>query len=181
MLAVQNMVHRQHFQSMYDYVRNRLKVKPIRQVTDLVWQLDANKYARLYIIFDQDKPIGWLYLCQRKGWAAWEVYQSWVFPEYRGNKYGEALYRAAIDADDLLLASGNTHSKYSQSVWKSFVKKNLFNTWAQDFKNLDSFCSVGWNEELEEIDCALPIYASTAFYDYAYHQQDVRLLATRKT
>lgn len=161
---------------MYDYVLNRMRRCVSHRVAPKVWRLDSGQRTKLYYICDDEGwPVSWLYLTQRKGWRAWEVAQIWTFPEHRGKKHAETLYKAAINGDGILLASGNLHTQYSQAMWRSFIRRRLFNVWAQDFKKLASTSSVAVTGD--ELECDLPIYINPG---YRRPKSDVRLLALRK-
>jgi len=183
MLAKSNPVTADYRKWMLDYIHNRLRYCELHEVNRLVSRIDSGKKTKIYIIFDNDdEPIAWLYLVRKNGWKAWEVMQSWCYPEHRGKGYGTKLYQAAINDDGLLLSSGNIHSKYSRAVWCSFVKKGLFNIWAQDFRNLDRTSGVEYDPDENALDCELELYDYRTSYEdffYKYRPQDVRLLATR--
>ena len=161
---------------MYDYVLNRMKVCVSEKVAPKVWKMHSGKYRRFYYICDDlGYPVSWLYLTQKRGWVAWEVAQIWTFPEHRGKGYAELLYKAAINIDGVLLASGNLHTQYSQSMWRSFIRRRLFNVWAQDFKNLSKTSTVEVDDDL--LVCDLPVYTNQGIRRL---QSDVRLLALKK-
>lgn len=185
MLAKESPVTSHYRDWVERYIYNRLSRCELHQVNSLVWRIDSGASRKIYIIFDKDDaPIAWLYLWQRKGWQAWEVMQSWCYPEHRGKGYGTKLYQAVINDDRLLLSSGNIHSKYSRAVWKSFIKKGLFNVWAQDFRDLDRVSVVEYDKDDDELVCELDLYDFRTSYEdffYKYRPQDVRLLATRRT
>lgn len=162
---------------MYEYVLNRMRSCVSEKVAPHVWRMKSGKVRRIYYICDSGGwPVSWLYLTQRRGWKAWEVTQVWTFPEHRGKGHAEMLYKAAVNSDRLLLASGNLHTQYSQALWRSFIRRRLFNIWAQDFKNLSSTSLV--DVEDDELQCDLPIYIEPAAYERP--STDVRLLALRK-
>ena len=162
---------------MLDYVTNRIKACRSVRVARDVLRIESGLYHRIYYIRDDaGKPASWLYLTRRRGWQAWEVGQIWTFPEHRGKKHAERLYKAAINNDLLLLASGNLHTQYSQAMWRSFIRRGLFNIWAQDFRNLESAAIVEVDED--RLECDLPIYLKPS--KIVGRHADVRLLATRK-
>jgi len=161
---------------MRNYVLNRMQRCISEKVTSKVWRIQSGKRSRIYYICDSDGwPISWLYLTQRKHWAAWEVVQIWTFPEFRGRGYAEKLYRTAINIDGILLASGNLHTQFSQAMWKSFISRGVFNIWAQDFKNLSKTSTV--EVENGELICSLPIYVDPGLNRPS---TDVRLIAISK-
>ncbi len=162
---------------MHGYVLNRMRSCVSEKVAPKVWRMQSGQTRRIYYICDDAGwPVSWLYLTQRKGWAAWEVAQIWTFPEHRGKGHAETLYKAAINSDGILLASGNLHTQYSQAMWRSFIRRRLFNVWAQDFKNLTSTALVDIEED--ELECELPIYIQPS--SWKRPSTDVRLLALRK-
>lgn len=176
MLVLRNAITRPYWTSMHEYVLNRMKVCVSEKVTPKVWKLQSGLYRQVYYICDANGwPASWLYLTQRKGWKAWEVAQVWTFPEHRGKGQAETLYKAAINADGILLASGNLHTQYSQAMWRSFIRRRLFNVWAQDFKDLSHTSTV--DVEDGELECGLPIYIDPGT---RRPTSDVRLLALRK-
>jgi GNAT superfamily N-acetyltransferase len=114
------------------------------------------------------RPMSWLCLWQKTNWWAYAVEQLWTFPEFRGRGHAKALYKAAIDVDTIMIASGKLHTKYSKALWESFVRKKTFNIWAHDFKDLRRWCDVYWDDEL----CSrMPLYDGPG---------DIRLVALRK-
>ena len=162
---------------MYDYVCNRITRLPSERVSPGIWRINSGKTYRIYYTVDSAGfPISWLYLSKKKGWQAWEVAQIWTFPEHRGKGIAERLYKAAINHDGILLASGNLHTQYSQAMWRSFISKKLFNIWAQDFKDLSRTSTV--EVEDEELFCDLEIYQLPRLH--RPRKTDVRLLAMRK-
>ncbi len=162
---------------MHDYVLNRMLTCVSHKVAPKVWRMDSGLYRRIYYICDEaDWPVSWLYLTQRKGWQAWEVTQIWTFPEHRGKRHAETLYKSAVNRDGVLLASGNLHTQYSQALWRSFIRRNLFNVWAQDFKHLDRVAQV--EVDGDQLECELPIYIKPS--GKSRPATDVRLLALRK-
>lgn len=164
---------------MYDYVCNRISRLQSRHVKGPVWRIDSGRHIKIYYIVDDGGyPASWLYLQQKTGWVAWEVAQVWTFPAHRGQKHAELLYKAAINTDGILLASGNLHTQYSMAMWRSFVRRGLFNVWAQDFKKLERTSVVDFDSDENAIDCALPIYEQPK--GYRRPRTDVRLLAIRK-
>jgi GNAT superfamily N-acetyltransferase len=122
------------------------------------------------------RPVAWLYLWQKPGWRAWEVMQVFVFEKLRGQGLAKKLYQAAINHDGLVMASGKSQSASSRSLWKSFVKQNMFEMFAINYKNLKERSQVFWDRDEEEIWCEMPIY----FRNTENEKRDVRLIATRK-
>jgi GNAT superfamily N-acetyltransferase len=127
---------------------------------------------RMYVLLVNESPVAWLALVRKSRWVAYEVTQVWVFPELRGLGLAQRLYKAAVNNDRLLVASGVTQSKSSRALWKSFIEKDTFKIWAQDFKNLDVHAGVEYHDD--ELHCVLPVYVKE---EHPIH--DVRLLAYR--
>lgn len=163
---------------MYSYVQGRIERCESRSVAPGVKMLHSGSSRRIYYVLDNNDPIAWLFLVRRPGWQAWEVHQIWAFPEHRGKGLAQRLYSAAINADGVFLASGNLHTQYSQALWKSFIKKRLFNIWAQDFRDLSKTSEVLYDADLDELICDLPIYKNDIVRGEP--RVDVRLLALRK-
>lgn len=164
---------------MYNYVCNRMKRLKSLKLKNKVRLINSGKSYKIYYIADKSgEPISWLYLYRKPNWKAWEVYQIWTFPEYRGKGLAQQLYKAAINEDNIILASGDLHTQFSQALWKSFLKKNLFNVWAQDFRNLDNVSQVAYNPDDANIECDLPIYVNPSSKESA--KTDVRLVAIKK-
>ena len=164
---------------MYNYVRNRISRLTSKSLKHNVKLINSGKSYKIYFVKDRvGEPIAWLYLYRKPNWKAWEVYQIWTFPEYRGQGLAQKLYKAAINEDGIILASGDLHTQYSQALWKSFVRKNLFNIWAQDFKNLSLVGAVEYDKEQDAIECSLPIYLKPSSREST--KSDVRFLATKK-
>ena len=115
---------------------------------------------------------------QRPGWTAWEVEQLWVFPAFRGKGIASTLYRAVVNQDGMLLASGKTHTKYSKALWERFIRKQTFTIWAHDFANLDKWCDVVWDEDSGEVFSRLSLYTNVGNSDKI--GKDVRLIALKK-
>ena len=134
-----------------------------------------------YAIFNSTpkgpRPIGWLMLRQKPSWVAWEVVQLWVFPLHRGEGVAKRLYKAAINTDGLLLASGKTHTKHSKALWESFIRTRAFNIWAHEVSNLKKHCSVMWDAD-EGVVSRLSLYTQAHGGDKMV--RDVRLVAQRK-
>lgn len=95
-----------------------------------------------------------------------------VHPHFRGQGLATEIYRAVVNKEQLILASGKTQSKSSRALWFSFVQKRVFNIWAHDFNNLDLKSEV-WVED-NELQSELQIYTRLAT------PRDVRLIAVRK-
>ena len=134
---------------------------------------------RYYVITMKDngnlRPIAWLYLWQKPKWKAWEVMQVFVFEKQRGKGLATKLYSAAINTDNLIVASGKTPSKYSRALWRSFVRNNNYSVFAIDYWNLKDRSQVLWNDG--ELWCMLDVYFTG---DWNYQDRDVRLIASRK-
>jgi GNAT superfamily N-acetyltransferase len=136
-----------------------------------------------YAIFDKapkgERPIAWLILKQRPGWWAWEVEQLMVFPQFRRQGLASKLYKAVINHDRCMLASGKTHTSHSKAMWESFIRQDLFNVWAHDFSDLQNFYQVCWDKESQEVVSQLSLYSPTYTRD-KISKNNVRLVAMRK-
>ena len=133
---------------------------------------------RYYVLTAKEKghlrPVAWLYLWQKPGWKAWEVMQVFVFEKLRGQGLAKKLYSAAINQDELIVASGKTHSSHSRGLWRSFVRNGNYSIYAIDYWCLSDRSQVFWNEG--ELWSTLDLYQT----DPNYQERDVRLIATRK-
>lgn len=185
MLTLRNAVTKHYSTLAYNYLCRRIVRQPSLLVARDICRIDMHSKRRrhhrdriYYTCTPNGEPIAWLWLKQRKGWRAWEVAQIWIFPEHRGKGWAHRLYQAAINSDGILLSSGDLHTQYSQALWRSFIRKKLFNIWAQDFKNLKRRAIVEYDADADELECDLEIYcrpsAPGAF------RSDVRLLALKK-
>jgi len=131
-------------------------------------------YAMLDVVNGACVPVGWIWLRRRAKWTAYEVHQTFVLKNYRGMGYAETMYKAAVNVDGVLLASGPSHTKYSAGLWRKFVRNSTFNVWAQDFKNL------GRTSQVYLEDDKLVSTSNLDIYHLPYSWQDVRLVAQRK-
>ena len=173
MLILERSVTEPYWKAHRDYINRRLSAGRWRRVGRYgVVNIQGNSEVTTYAVLRDKQPVAWLYLGKREAWHAWEVLQVWVFPEYRGEGLASKLYRAAVNGDGLLLASGETQSKSSRALWRRFIKKKMFNIWAQDFNNLESVASV--SVEDDQLDCELPVYTR----EHGPH--DIRLVAAKK-
>lgn len=173
MLILERSVTKPFWSTMHDYLERRIKAGRLRTIgrTGVVC-VEGGRCTVSYAIIVNGHPVAWLYLARRPNWTAWEVRQVWVFPELRGHGLAQRIYRAAINHDALILASGKTQSKSSRQLWQRFIEKDTFNIWAQDFNDLRQRASVVYHED--ELYCELPVY--TRHKD----KHDIRLIATRK-
>lgn len=175
MLVLRNAITRPYWAPTFAYLLKRMKVKGLVRVGG-VDRLMGGSHVRTYLIRDREgQPVSWLYLTRRPGWTAWEVSQVWTFPEHRGKGHVQRLYKAAVNHDRLLLASGNLHTQYSQALWRSFIRRKTFHIWAHDFRNLEDTSTV--DVEDDELICDLPIYTKPVV---GRPPTDVRLLALKK-
>jgi GNAT superfamily N-acetyltransferase len=118
--------------------------------------------------------IGWLCLEQKPGWQAWEIVQSFIFSDFRGQGWGKRLFTAVIELEGLLLASGYCQSRTARQLWKKLIVADRFTIWAHDFKNTDRHGPVVYDPESDALWSALPVY------DNQQGRCDVRLLATKR-
>lgn len=129
-----------------------------------------------YAVLDEGQPVAWLKLKCKPGWAAFEVKHVWVEPEYRGCGLTESIYRAAINHDGIMIASGITQTKWARALWARFVRDDIFHIWAQDLNDLDRVAPVFYDEG--EVYTSLPHLYTRDFKIYKKH--DVRLIAVKK-
>jgi hypothetical protein len=147
-----------------------------------IYLMHLRKY-RIYVIAPwvdgEYHVIGWYYLIQMNGWQAWEIYQSYIFTDYRGMGYSGQLIDTIVNKEGLLLASGPQQTKLARGLWKSLVSKDKYTIWAHDWKNLDSWAPVTYDPENDTLDCVLPIY-DVYWNNPDARRRDVRLIAIRK-
>lgn len=122
---------------------------------------------------DEGWPVAWLYFERQLGWKAWEVIQSFVPPEYRGQGIATELFEAAINVDGQIVASGKTHTSISRKMWESFIRKEMFRIWAQDFWDLNRSAQIFFEDG--ELFCPLNLY-----FRGSNQSEDIRLIAIRK-
>jgi len=143
----------------------------------VIIRIDCSKNMRAYAVCNylngELTPVGWIWLVRKSGWVSYEVQQTFVMPAYRGNRYAEKLYMAAVNTDGLLLTSGCSHTKHSSKLWARLVAKETFNIWAQDLKNLSRTSQV-YAEQGKVQGYTMDIYHPP------FQRQDVRLIAQRK-
>jgi hypothetical protein len=168
-----------YWEPVYRYLAKRWR-PTFRQIGDVTMLHGTGKGQRIYYAIFRNsrygpRPAGWLILRQRLGWWAWEVEQLWVFPAFRGQGMAKQLYKAAIDGDNLIVASGKTHTKYSKGLWESFIRKGTFNIWAHDFQNVSRWCPVIW--DAGEVYSRISLYDTGGLYDTI--NQDMRLMALK--
>ena len=173
MLIHERSVTREYASRIFKIVRRHVRGGRFEIVNHNVVRVGTSKHRRSYAILCNDLPIAWLYLWRRPGWIAWEVIQIFVLSSYRSSGYAKALYRAAIHDDNIMIASGTSHTRSSRALWESFVRDELFDVYAIDFKNLESRAQVYIEDN--ELQCSLPLYE-----EVGYETMDVRLVATRK-
>lgn len=173
MLILEKAVHAKHWMPVFEYILRRIEAGKCESVgrTGVV-RIDGGPCTRTYAITPNGQPVAWLYLSRRPQWQAWEVRQVWVFPEVRGHGLAQRCYRAAVNGDQIILASGKSQSKTSRQLWQRFIEKDTFNVWAQDFKDLKLSAPVHFEDG--ELQCDLPVY--TRLHD----KHDIRLVAIRK-
>lgn len=173
MLILEQSVTKQYWEAMADYLRRRIRSRRTRKVGRTgVIEVHGGVYSTSYVVTNHSEPIAWLYLKARPGWAAYEVHQVFVQKEYRGQGLAQKLYKAAINTDGCLVASGPSHSKYSMGLWKKFIQDQTFNIWAHDFKNVQLRCPVQYEDG--ELMCELPLYTRIP------GKHDIRLVAERR-
>lgn len=163
---------------MYDYILRRLTTQRFHRVqgTQVVHVYGADS-TRTYAVLSNEPetlglPVSWVYLWKRPGWSVWEVYQAWTFPDWRRGGLALQIYKAIINRERLLLASGKTQSKSARAFWSKLIEHKTFNIWAQDFNDLDLRSQVLFEDD--EVHCNLELYTRWRT------KQDVRLVAARK-
>jgi GNAT superfamily N-acetyltransferase len=173
-IVLEQSVTKPFWEATRDYLRRRIVLGRYRKVgrTGTI-EIPGGKYTTTYAIVVEDEPIAWLYLRSRPGWAALEVRQVFVHKDFRGQKLAQRLYKAAINTDGCLLASGPSHSKYSMGLWKKFIQKKTFNIWAHDFNNTRLHCQVEYDEN-GDLQCEFPVYTRLP------GKHDIRFVAERK-
>jgi len=159
---------------LYHYIRhNKWDWVGDQGVVKITCDRDGIAYAVCDIVDGRFMPIGWVWLTKKRTWIAYEVSQTYVLEEHRGNGYAVLLYETALN-DGVMLASGPSHTSYSMGLWAKFVREDKFNIWAQDYKHLDLTSQV-----IEEDGVVEAI--SLELYHPPHTSQDVRLIAQRKS
>jgi GNAT superfamily N-acetyltransferase len=172
MLIFERSVTRPYHDAMYKYIMRRLNTNRVQRIRNTEVMHIQGACTRTYAIIRAGVPVAWVYLGRRPTWCAWEVRQVFVHPDFRGQGLAGKIYRVVVNKHRLILASGKSQSKSSRALWLSFIKKNTFHIWAQDFNNLDLRSEV-WVED-NELQSELEIYTRFAT------SRDVRLIAVRK-
>jgi GNAT superfamily N-acetyltransferase len=180
MLILERSVTKYYWMGMYKYLYRKIHFNQYSWVNGWIARFDGGQQHRTYALMsrheDSYRPIAWVYLWRRPGWAAWEVKQVFVFEQLRGKGIAKKLYKAAIDIDGVIMTSGLSQTKYSRGLWLSFVKNNTFNIFAIDYKDFSKRSQVFWDKGNEEVWCDLPIYSKVS----QTPRRDVRLIATRR-
>lgn len=175
-MKLERSVTKPYWTELKEILKGQIDIEQVPAPRDGVRRVWCNKDRCAYVITekvnDDIQPIAWLYLWQRPRWQAWEVLQVFVPEALRGKGLSTRLYRAAVN-DGLILASGKSQTKSSRALWRSFIKKKIFNVYAIDFKNLDLTSEVLIDKDDNELWCALDIYSDNK-------HQDVRFVAIRK-
>lgn len=177
-IILERSVTKQYWLPMYDYILRRLNTGRFDAIPGTrVLHVHGGENTRTYAVLSTEAetrglPAAWLYLGKRPGWAAWEVRQVWVFPDWRRDGLAKKIYQAAVNRDGILLASGKSQSKSARALWHRFVKDRTFNIWAQDFNNLDLTSDVFFEDD--ELQCNLELYTRWSC------KHDVRLIAVKK-
>lgn len=173
MLILERSVTKPYHSAMFEYIMRRLNTDRFEEITGTeIVHVHGGTCTRTYAVLRAGVPVAWVYLGRRPTWCAWEVRQVFVHPHFRGQGLATEIYRAVVNKEQLILASGKTQSKSSRALWFSFVQKRVFNIWAHDFNNLDLKSEV-WVED-NELQSELQIYTRLAT------PRDVRLIAVRK-
>lgn len=173
-IVLERSITKDYWEPTQAYIERRFDAGKYRKVGGSgVIEVHGSKCATCYSIVDGNEPVSWLYLRRRPNWACWEVAQAYTLKEHRGNGLATRLYKAIVNADEQLLATGKSHTRFSMGVWKKFVKEGTFRIWAHDFSNLDRTAEVVVEDG--ELVCPLQIYKPTA-----NGRADVRLVAMKK-
>lgn len=184
MLILERSVTKYYWMKMYRYFFRKLQRGNYEVLASTrggkIVRMGCGKDCRAYAVVvkheDHLRPIAWLYLWRKPGWKAWEVMQVFVFEKVRGQGLARKLYSAAINLDNIIVASGKTQSKSSRALWASFVRQNTFNVFAIDYWNLRSRAQVLWDSEEQGLYCNLEIYTPPTATE---RDSDVRLIATK--
>lgn len=179
MLILERTVTKYYWMGMYKYLYRKIQRNQYSWVKGSIARFDCGAHCAYALLSKHEgsyRPIAWLYLWQKPKWVSWEVMQAFVFEPLRGKGVAKKLYQAAIDIDGLIMTSGKTQSRSARALWLSFIKKNTFNMFAIDYKDLKNRSQVFWDKESEELWCELPLYSKVS----AAPRRDVRLIATRK-
>jgi hypothetical protein len=182
MLIHERSVTKTYEERIHRLITRALKSKFIQLTDDRgevsgVLRTAVSKHRRTYVVATIENgvmhPFAWLYLWRKPGWYAWEVVQVFVHEELRGAGYATLLYRTAIEIDGVTIASGESQSKFSRALWKSFVRNKTFDIYAIDYWNLKDRSQVFIEDD--EVWCTLDIYETART-----QRRDVRLIATKR-
>lgn len=179
MLIQERSVTKYYWLKMYRKLFRKIQTGAYTRVgTTGVLSITFGSRHKYYVLTTKDngnlRPVSWLYLWQKPGWKAWEVMQVFVFEKLRGKGLAKKLYSAAINEDNLMIASGKTHSRHSRALWESFVRRGSFSIFAIDYWRLSDRSQVCWVDG--ELWSQLDLYETRP----SYQERDVRLIATRK-
>lgn len=181
MLIHDSLITKVYWEPLFKRICRCFKLGLYRRVSDDVYMMTLRKY-RLYVGAEQVDDCfhiyGWYYMIQRNGWSAWEIYQSYIFKNHRGQGWSHKIFDAMVEKDKLMIASGPSQTHHARALWRKLVAKDCYNIWAHDFKNLDLHSQVSYDPDNDALDCALTVYDLTL--DGEAKRRDVRLIATRK-
>ena len=155
MVILEDSVLPEHVKMVRDTIKNakgwRRTVHPlIRKCKGVLREITI-----YFLLDDVGKPIAWVYLHKRQGWAASEIHQVFVEPEFRRMGFAYLLYTTIIH-DGVLLSSGPSHTTGSMSVWSKLACDPAFTVWAHDFYNLKRTAEV--ISDGKKMECSLRIY-----------------------
>lgn len=182
MLTLEQSVTKYYWMKMYRKLFRAIQQGQYTRVgTTGILRFTFGKRHRYYAITTKVngviRPIAWLYLWQKPKWKAWEVMQVYVFEKLRGKGLAKRLYSAAINQDNLIVASGKTQSRHSRALWSRFIRSRAFDIFAIDYWDLKTRSQVFWDVEQNEPWCEMDIYYAGRWEE---QNRDVRLIATRK-
>jgi hypothetical protein len=183
MIIHERSVTKEYWSAIYDYIVRRLNTNRFHKIPGTnVLHVYGGDNTRTYTILSTEPdtrgmPIAWLYLGKRPTWKAWEVRQVWVFPDWRGEGLAAKIYKAAVNKEGIILASGKTQAKSARALWLKLVRDEVFNIWAQDFNDLDLRSAVWFEDDMLHSDLELYVNPRRGWYSLKH---DVRLIAIRK-
>ena len=133
-------------------------------------------YVAAKDVEEQFTVFGWVLLKHPKPkWKSFEVSQSYVFKEVRGEGWAKLIYSTIINVEKLTLVSGDSQTKDGKKLWVGLVKSDRFHIWAHDLQNLKIRAEVHYDEETDSLWSPLKIYDDNESW-----KADVRLIAIKK-
>lgn len=123
---------------------------------------------------DTIEVYGWMNISKKPYWQCWTVDQVYVFPQCRGEGWGNLLYDTIISREGLIIASGDMQSVAGRRMWRNMVKSDRYTIWAHDFKNTQRFADVIYDDDQNKLVSKLKIYQRYGW------REDIRLIAIKK-